>query len=140
MRNIKLLFSFTVFFVLLAVTCICIGQPLDVSVKEADPVVVKTFPESGAIDVDPSVSEIRVTFNKEMMDLSWSWVQIAPENFPELIGTPRYLEDKRTCVVNVKLEPGTTYIIWLNTLKFRNFKDKDGNPAVPYLLMFETRK
>jgi hypothetical protein len=38
----------------------------------------------------------------------------------------------------VKLEPGKTYVIWLNSQKFRNFKDKDGQPAVPYLLVFET--
>jgi len=104
------------------------------------PAVIKTSPESGANNVDPSISEIRVTFNKEMMDQSWSWVQVAPENFPELTGIPRYLEDRRTCVVNVKLEPGKTYIIWMNTQKFVNFKDKDGHPAQPYLLIFETRK
>lgn len=134
------LFGITVLIVLLVAPCVSFGLPLDVDRKETAPFVVKTNPESGVTDIDPSISEIRVTFDKEMMDHSWSWVQIAPENFPELIGTPRYLEDKRTCVVNVKLEPGTTYIIWLNTQKFRNFKDKDGNPAAPYLLMFETRK
>lgn len=127
-------------FLVLAIPCASIGQPPGIIGQQTAPVVVKTYPESGAADVDPSISEIRVTFDNEMMDHSWSWVQIATENFPELIGTPRYLEDKRTCVVNVKLKPGTTYIIWLNTQKFRNFKDKDGNPAAPYLLMFETRK
>jgi len=75
-----------------------------------------------------------------MMDKSWSWVQISPENFPKLMNNPRYLNDKKTCVVDVKLEPGKTYIIWLNTQKFKNFKDTDGRPAVPYLLMFETKK
>jgi len=107
--------------------------------EELPPSVIKTFPESGAKNVDPSVSEIRVTFDKEMMDRSWSWVQVAPENFPELIGNPRYL-DQRTCAVDVKLGAGKTYIIWVNTQKFRNFKDKGGRPAQPYLLIFETRK
>jgi RNA polymerase sigma-70 factor (ECF subfamily) len=51
-----------------------------------------------------------------------------------------HLKDKRTCVVKVKLEPGKTYAIWLNSEKFHNFKDADGRPAVPYLLVFQTAK
>jgi RNA polymerase sigma-70 factor (ECF subfamily) len=88
--------------------------------------------------VDPAIQEIRVTFNKEMMDKSWSWVQIAPENFPDLLGEPYYLDDKKTCVLKVRLKPDKTYIIWLNTQRYTNFKDNEGRPANPYLLMFET--
>jgi RNA polymerase sigma-70 factor (ECF subfamily) len=40
--------------------------------------------------------------------------------------------------VNVRLDPGKTYIIWLNTQKFNNFRDAGGRPAQPFLLMFET--
>jgi hypothetical protein len=113
---------------------------LSSGIEEQPPVVVTTVPASGAKDVDPSISEIRVTFSREMMDKSWSWVQIASENFPTIAGGPRYLEDKKTCVLDVRLEPGKTYIIWVNTQKFSNFKDKEGKSAQPYLLMFETRK
>ena len=108
------------------------------NLERQPPVVIRTVPASGAKNVDPALSEIRVTFSKEMMDRSWSWVQIAPENFPELVGEPRYLEDKKTCVVNVRLDQGKTYILWLNTQKFSNFKDAGGRPAQPFLLMFET--
>ncbi len=110
------------------------------NLEDQPPVVIRTYPESGAKDVEPSISEIRVTFSKEMMDGSWSWVQIAPENFPEIIRGPRYLDDRKTCVIDVRLEPNRTYIIWLNTQKFQNFKDTNGRPAQPYLLMFETKK
>jgi hypothetical protein len=126
--------------VLFIVVWLSIGYASETDIEHMPPKVIKTSPESGAKNVDPSISEIRITFNKEMMDQSWSWVQVAPENFPELTGIPRYLEDRRTCVVNVKLEPEKTYIIWLNTQKFINFKDKDGHPAQPYLLIFETKK
>ena len=132
--------GFITLLVVVLAPCIFINQISNADTEEMPPVVVKTFPESGAKDVAPSISEVRVTFNKEMMDKSWSWVQIAPENFPKIIEAPRYLEDKRTCVVKVKLEPKKTYIIWLNTQKFQNFKDKEGRPAQPYLLMFETGK
>ncbi len=40
--------------------------------------------------------------------------------------------------MKVKLEAGKTYAWWLNSEQFHNFKDKEGNPAVPYLLIFQT--
>jgi RNA polymerase sigma-70 factor (ECF subfamily) len=126
--------------VALAASFLAAGDSLAMNLENQPPVVIRTSPESGAKDVDPSISEIRVTFSKEMMDGNWSWVQIAPENFPEIIRGPRYIEDKKTCIIDVRLEPGRTYIIWLNTQKFQNFKDTDSRPAQPYLLMFETRK
>jgi RNA polymerase sigma-70 factor (ECF subfamily) len=43
-------------------------------------------------------------------------------------------------VLPVRLEPGKVYAIWLNSGKFTNFKDADGQSAVPYLLVFKTRK
>jgi RNA polymerase sigma-70 factor (ECF subfamily) len=120
---------------------IAAAQPAEeVSVKAMPPVVVKTVPESGRTDVDPKLSEITVTFSKEMMDKAWSWAQISDESFPTMIAKPRYLEDKRTCAAKVKLEPGRTYVIWLNSEQFQNFRDADGRSAVPYLLVFETRK
>lgn len=111
-----------------------------VSVKTMPPVVVKTAPEAGDTKVDPATAEIRVTFSKPMTDKSWSWSQVSDETFPKIVGKPRYLKDGKTCVVSVKLEPGKTYILWVNSQKFRNFKDKDGQPAVPYLLVFETKR
>lgn len=111
-----------------------------VSVQNAQPVVVRTIPEAGATGVDPLLSEIRVTFSKEMMDKNWSWVRMSLETFPELVGQPYYLKDKRTCVVQVKLEPGKTYVIWFNLERFMNFKDLAGRSAIPYLLVFETSK
>ncbi len=104
------------------------------------PVVLKTVPEEGALDVDPSLKEIKVTFSKEMQNGSWSWVTLSKETFPELTGNPSYDKDKRTCKLPVKLEPGKTYAIFLNSQRFSNFKDPAGNKAVPYLLLFRTRK
>jgi len=50
------------------------------------------------------------------------------------------LNDKRTCVVPVELEPEKTYVLWFNLDKFDSFRDIDNNPAVPYLLVFRTGK
>jgi hypothetical protein len=109
-----------------------------ISLAAAPPVVVHTVPEAGATGVDPSLSEIRVTFSKAMQDGSWSWSTWGEENFPDLADKPRYLADSRTCVLPVKLKPGKFYATWLNSNKFKNFKGADGQPAVPYLLTFQT--
>jgi hypothetical protein len=110
------------------------------SVKSMPPSVVKTVPQCGNMNVDAAVTkQITVTFSKEMMDGSWSFIQISSETFPQISGKPKYLDDKKTCVVEVKLEAKKTYVIWLNFQKFTNFKDAYGNPAVPYLLVFQTR-
>jgi hypothetical protein len=112
----------------------------DVMLESVPPVVVKTVPAAGADEVNAKVTEIKVIFSKEMQDGSWSWSTLSKKSFPKVDGKPKYLADKRTCVLPVKLEPGTTYAIWVNSSKSRNFKDTDGRPAVPYLLAFKTRK
>ena len=112
----------------------------ETSVKSMPPSVVKTVPQSGDTAVDATVTkQITVTFSKEMMDGSWSWSQISSDSFPQIIGNPKYLGDKKTCVIDVKLEPKKTYVLWLNSQKFGNFKDTDRNSAVPYLLVFQTK-
>ncbi len=112
----------------------------DVTLEGARPVVVRTVPEAGTGDVDTKLTEILVTFSKPMHDHSWSWAQASKPSFPTVDGKPKYLSDKRTCVLPVKLEAGKTYAIWINSQKFGNFKDEEGHPALPYLLVFKTKK
>jgi Bacterial Ig-like domain len=111
----------------------------DVNLTTAPPVVVKAVPEAGSDGVNPGLTEIKVTYSKDMMDGSWSWSTAGKDNFPETTGKPHYMKDKRTCVLSVHLKPGKTYAIWLNSENFGNFKDADGNSAVPYLLVFKTK-
>ena len=112
----------------------------DVTLESAPPAVMKTVPEAGADGVNPKLTEIKVTFSKDMQDGIWSWATLSKESFPNVDGKPKYLPDKRTCVLPVKLEPGKTYAIWVNSGKFDNFKDTEGRSAVPYLLVFRTKK
>jgi len=112
----------------------------DLSLQSAPPVVVKTVPVAGTADVDPGLTELRVTFSKPMADGSWSWSTWGEENFPETTGQAHYLADGRTCVLPVKLKPGKFYASWLNSDKFHGFADRNGHPAVPYLFTFETAK
>jgi hypothetical protein len=110
------------------------------SVKTLPPVVVKTVPAAGDTQVDAATTkEIRVTFSKKMTDKSWSWVELGEPTKLPVAGEPRYDADGKTCIVSVDLKPGRTYAMWINSEKFKNFRDTEGNPAVPYLLVFETK-
>jgi len=112
-------------------------SPLPTSVP---PVVVETFPVSGSANVDPAITELRVSFSKSMRDGGWSWVKMSDETFPTMTANPRYLSDGQTCVLPVKLQPGRLYAVWINYEGATNFRDADGQAALPYLLIFETRK
>jgi hypothetical protein len=103
------------------------------------PVVVKTVPEAGSKDLPPGKYEVKVTFSKEMADQSWSWSTAWQNSDPPSLGKPHYLADHKTCVMKVKLEPGKDYGWWLNSEKFKNFRDRAGQSAVPYLLTFSTK-
>jgi hypothetical protein len=111
-----------------------------VTLESVPPVVVQTVPAAGSENVDPKLAEIKVTFSKDMKDGNWSWATLSENSFPKVDGKPKYLADKRTCVLPVKLEAGKTYAIWVNGEKFLNFKDTRGTSAVPYLLVFNTKK
>jgi hypothetical protein len=110
----------------------------ELTLESSPPAVIKTAPEAGASEVDASLTEIRITFSKAMQDGAWSWAMASQQSFPEMAGKPRY-DDARTCVLPVKLQPGRTYALWINTQKLLNFKDARGQPAVPYLLVFKTK-
>jgi hypothetical protein len=113
----------------------------EISVETMPPSVLKTVPQAGDTNVDPSLKEISVTFSKDMMtNNQWSWCMHTPETFPQIDkNNIRYL-DKRTCILPVKLKPGKTYVIWINNQQYNYFKDKNGKSAIPYLLVFQTRK
>ena len=103
------------------------------------PKVVSTVPANGDHAVDPSLTTLSVTFSKPMMDGNWSWAYTTKETFPQTTGQPYYEANDTTNVLPVKLEPNTTYEVWVNSARFQNFKDKDGNPSEPYKLVFTTK-
>ena len=74
-----------------------------------------------------------------MISESFSWVQTVKGAFPSTTGKPHFEQDQRTCVLPVKLEPGKTYVMWLNQGKFSSFMDKNGRRAIPYMLVFQKK-
>jgi len=124
---------------LTAVALAAEDKPL--TVQTMPPSVVKTVPQCGDTDVDPALKELHVTFSKDMLtDRMWAICQVSAETFPAKgAGEIHYLDDKRTCVFPVKLQPGKTYVLWFNRGQFNSFRDTANNPAVPYLLVFQTK-
>jgi hypothetical protein len=74
-----------------------------------------------------------------MADQSWSWATAWQSSTPEGTEKPHYDASHKTCVLKVKLEPNKTYGYWINSQRFHGFQDTQGHPAVPYLLVFQTR-
>ena len=76
-----------------------------------------------------------------MADHSWSWSTAWKDSAPEPVGneSAKYEDGRKTCTLKVKLEPNATYGYWLNSENFHGFQDRQGHPAVPYLLAFQTR-
>ncbi len=111
----------------------------EVSLQSAAPVVVKTFPVAGSTNVDPALTELRITYSKPMSERTWEWFNYENSSYPQMLGDPKYSDDKRTLVRAMKLEPGKFYGIWLNRHdSTRGIVDANGIPAVPYLLTFAT--
>ena len=126
--------------IFVSLTAFGVSSVDEVTLESVPPVVVSSVPAAGTAEVDPKTTEIKVTFSKNMKDGTWSWSTLSKESFPEVDGKPKYLDDERTCVLPVKLEPEKTYAIWVNSNKFQNFKDSNGIASVPYLLVFRTGK
>lgn len=129
--------------VCLAITvfgCLSLAAADELSLESAPAVVIKTVPPAGSTTVDPTLKEIRVIFSKPMQDGSWSWCTWSEESTLAITGKIHYLADGRTCVAPVTLKPGKFYATWLNTEQYQNFRDIKGQPAVPYLLTFETAR
>ena len=103
------------------------------------PRVVSTVPENGSSDVDPSLGEISVTFDEEMTDGNWSWAYDDKSKFPQTLGQAYFDDNNKKNSSPVKLEPNKEYVIWINSAKFKNFKDKSGNSAYPFKFTFKTK-
>lgn len=100
------------------------------------PTIVETTPKSGDTAVPTTLTELRITFDRDMAS-GFSFTG-GGETFPELAGKPRWL-NKRTCILPVKLAPGREYRIGINSSRATNFKSAaDNTPVVPWLWTFTT--
>ena len=103
------------------------------------PKVTKLSPENGAMDVDPAMKTIRVTFDMPMSTDGFSFTGGGP-TFPKIPdgAKPRWSRNGKTCLLTVELRPGTEYELGLNSLTHKNFANKWGVPLEPVRYTFRT--
>ncbi|MBU4566338.1 MAG: Ig-like domain-containing protein [Proteobacteria bacterium] len=110
-------------------------------VAQAQPcVVTASVPANRAQGVDPKLAYIEVSFNQDMTPGRWSWVTNPKLGaFPVVAGKPVFV-DGRTCRLPVKLAPGVTYAVGINTEGYGNFRAlaAPGTPCAPYQIIFTT--
>jgi hypothetical protein len=105
------------------------------------PVVLETTPRDGDGDVDADLGHITATFSEAMDHGGWSWVTEVGRSAPSITGLPFYL-DETTTVLPVRLEPATTYGIWINSpddAELRKFTNEAGVSARAHRIRFTTR-
>jgi RNA polymerase sigma-70 factor (ECF subfamily) len=103
----------------------------------AAPTAISFDPPNGATGVDASRTELRATFDRPMSE-GWSWVREGTEPFPEPTGEASLTADGRVAVLPVRLEPGRSYVIWLNRGQYRFFRDAAGRELAPTRWAFST--
>jgi hypothetical protein len=101
------------------------------------PKVVSVTPGNGDRDVDPSLNEIRVVFDRPMRDGSWSLVG-DPREQPQISGRPSYDASKTVWTVRISLRPETSYRFGLNSVSFHGFQSTRGVSLEPILVEFKT--
>jgi RNA polymerase sigma-70 factor (ECF subfamily) len=112
------------------------GTAISESAPIVAPKIVSILPQNGAQNVSPSITELRVAFDQEMGG-GFSWTGGGP-NYPEITSRPYWAEDKKTCVLPVKLKPNWTYRLGLNSVSFKNFQNTQGIPLEPVVYTFTT--
>jgi hypothetical protein len=106
----------------------------------ADLTVLSTAPRNGAQRVDPSLSEIRVRFSAPVRTDRYSVCRTEEGRYPTVTGPLTFEEGGLVCVLPVKLQPGTTYSLSINSDEYRGFSSA-ADPkitATPYLMTFTT--
>lgn len=105
---------------------------------DGSPRIIKTSPEAGAKDVDPSIKEITITFDRDMAG-GFSWTGGPPDFPPGRDGQKPTWKDKRTCALPVSLQAAKFYRVGINAPSFQNFKSVQNVPVKPTAIYFTTQ-
>ena len=109
---------------------------LATSAYAVSPRVIKTVPENGDQNVDPSLRQIQIEFDQDMNQQGYSICGGGPL-YPKTIGKPKWI-NKRTIVMRVTLEPAHEYEMSINCPSYQNCKNTNGEPAEIYPIKFKT--
>jgi len=101
------------------------------------PHALRFDPPLGASDVDPARTTMSVTFDRPMDRDGWAWVVESQESAPE-VGDSSWDFGATTNTAQVKLQPGRTYVVWLNSAQYPYFRDLQGHTLPPIRWSFTT--
>ncbi|MGA2531645.1 MAG: DUF4932 domain-containing protein [Candidatus Aminicenantales bacterium] len=106
------------------------------------PKVVSISPDNGAKDVDPAlVNEIRITFDRPLKADRMALITVPGAEFPgSQVNTPRYDASRTTLTIPCDLKPDTAYGFSMNSAELLVMADDQGNPLVPLVYRFRTKK
>jgi beta-lactamase regulating signal transducer with metallopeptidase domain len=110
------------------------GEPAD---PQGPPQIVSTSPKVGEENVSPELTEITVTFDRDMAG-GFSWTGGTGDLPPSPEGKKPVWKDKRTCALPVKLQSGRYYRVGINSTSYQNFKSAEGVPSRPSAIYFTT--
>lgn len=114
------------------------GASEELKAKTQVPTVLEMSPANGATDVDPGLTELRVTFSVPMGG-GFSWTGGGPEYPDGVEGKgPYWTAEQRTCVLPVELKPNHGYRLGLNSFSHKNFQSAAGVPLEPVSYTFKT--
>jgi hypothetical protein len=99
------------------------------------PKVVQSEPPNGSSNVSPRLSEIAVTFDRDMQP-DYALVKCSADSYPKVTGKPHW-RDARTCVLPVSLEAGKQYRIGINR-GYEGFRSVQGAPVKSTEIQFST--
>ena len=107
---------------------------------EQVPKIVNMFPENGATDVDPNISQVSLTFDIPMGNgRAWASNTADGTALAHHPDSPVFwTTDQMTCVAPVKLQPDTRYVVYLNIRPFIGFRSITGTPAEGVTYSFTT--
>jgi hypothetical protein len=100
------------------------------------PRVIRTVPTAGETGVSPAQGQLIVEFSEPMDTQTTAWI---PLTRLQTLGEPPVWETPTRCRLAVKLAPGESHQLALNSEQIVGFRAVDGRPAAPFRWTFETR-
>lgn len=104
------------------------------------PRIISMVPPNGAIDVDPALAVITITFDRPMMADRMALLNLGTAKSPDPAGEWSYDSTRTILRLPVKLSPDTEYGFSMNNDTYLLICDEQGNPLVPTAYRFKTRK
>jgi len=99
------------------------------------PKIYLSYPAEGAA-IPSGLLVLKLIFDQPMTPDAWSYQKTADAAFPDCLGRPRMLADKRSFVLLCTVAPNQSYAVQVN--QGGAFKNTDGRSAAPTVLHFTT--